>query len=155
MLNLMRNSEGLAALVNDHNPPDRDHFQHLADLNAHYNDLQEALLTTRRYIDRMMNYMIFLDRNLGHVADIHEEGRHHLAFMLLHMNPFEPRPTPPPESQPPSYHSSPRPISPVFQPVVDPLEILQQYDSSRTPTPPLPTIPIEPNDHRDYRTLTE
>ena len=71
--------------------------------------------------------------------------------MLLYMEPFEPVPIPPPESRsPPPYL-----ISPIFEPVVDPLEILRQYDSSRTPSPMLPTIPIEPSDHRDYRTLTE
>ena len=156
MLNLMRNSDELATTINNCNAPNREHFQHLADLNAHYNALQEALLTTRCYVDRVTNYAIFLDRNLGHIADVFKEGRHHLAFMLLHIDPFEPSPIPPPESQsPPSYHALPQPISPIFRPVVDPLEILEQYNSSRTPTPPLLAIPIEPSDHRDYRTLSE
>ena len=149
MLDLMRDSEGLATLISNRDPPNREHFEHLANINAHCNTLREALTTTCRYVDRVTNYMLFLERNLRHVADTFEENQRHLAFMLLHMDPFEPAPVPPPESL------SPRPISPIFQPVLDPLRILDEYSSSPIPSPLLPAIPINSDDHRDYRTVSE
>ena len=69
--------------------------------------------------------------------------------MLLHMEPFEPTPVPPPESL------SPRPLSPTFQPVLDPLRILEEYTSSPIPSPLLPAIPISPDDNRNYWTISE
>ena len=83
------------------------------------------------------------------MADIFEENQRHLAFMLLHIELFESTPIPSPESL------SSQPISPVFQPVLDPLRILEEYSSSPIPSPLLPAIPINPNDHRDYRTVSE
>ena len=61
MLDLMRDSEGLATLISNHDPPNREHFEHLANINTHCNTLREALTTTCRYVDRVTNYMLFLE----------------------------------------------------------------------------------------------
>ena len=120
MLNLMRNPEELARLIANVDPPNREHFEHLANINAHNNNLREALVTTCRYVDRVTNYMLFLERNLRHVADVYEETQEHVAYMLLHIESFKLIPTPLPESHsPPPYL-----VSLIFEPVVDPLEIL-------------------------------